>query len=271
MSVTVQKNPINFLSSKEASARSGYTSDYISRLAREGKVIAKRVGISWFVDAASLENFVMESERAREARKETLRLERFHERTLLHTHPATTAPASPVQNTLTTQTLTPRTHTLHDVVELNLADDAEAFAFAPFGHAHKHALAAVSVGVALAFMGALAPALPPVSPAQNSALSLGSFMDGVWSFALFSFPWRAEVAVLPEAGTDGIQQPTQRHGIVVLPGDASEKTIQDVKDTFSDDVLVSVDEDNTGTIVPVFQDGAGDAYRFVIVPVGSSP
>ena len=36
-----------FLSAKEAGAIFGYTGDYISKLAREGKVYAKRIGRAW--------------------------------------------------------------------------------------------------------------------------------------------------------------------------------------------------------------------------------
>ncbi|MFM2374244.1 MAG: hypothetical protein RLZZ234_239 [Candidatus Parcubacteria bacterium] len=263
MSVTVQNNTINFLSSKEASARSGYTSDYISRLAREGKIGAKRVGITWFIDAASLEVFLVESERAREARKEALRIERTNEREMLRARASAHATVT-VENTLTT----PRTHTADDVVELLLADeDIAAPGFAPFDGAHRYAFTAVSVGMILAVATVF---MPVISRGAQQAFALGSFLEVMQRVGTFAFFWQEDVVVTQADDETPLPLPA-RQGVVVLPGDASDASIQDVKESFSDEVIVSVGEDNTGTIVPVFGDGTGDTYRFVIVPVGQSP
>ncbi|MEK7604894.1 MAG: helix-turn-helix domain-containing protein, partial [Patescibacteria group bacterium] len=47
----------NYVSTKEASELFGYTSDYLARLARSGKVRGKRIGHSWFIEQNSLEAF----------------------------------------------------------------------------------------------------------------------------------------------------------------------------------------------------------------------
>jgi hypothetical protein len=52
----------NLLSTKKASELSGYTSDYIARLARSGKISAQRVGHTWFVDLDSLQQFLEQQE-----------------------------------------------------------------------------------------------------------------------------------------------------------------------------------------------------------------
>ena len=48
----------NFVSTKEAGKLSGYTSDYLARLARSGKISARRVGHTWFVEEESLKHFL---------------------------------------------------------------------------------------------------------------------------------------------------------------------------------------------------------------------
>jgi len=47
-----------YLSSKEAGKLSGYTHDYISRMARQGKIEGRQFGRAWYVDEDSLSDFV---------------------------------------------------------------------------------------------------------------------------------------------------------------------------------------------------------------------
>ena len=63
--------PENLITTKHASELSGYTSDYLSRLIRSGKITGKKIGHSWLVDSASLESFLKQQkdhklDRARE-------------------------------------------------------------------------------------------------------------------------------------------------------------------------------------------------------------
>jgi hypothetical protein len=270
MSVSVQHNTHHFLSSKEAGTRSGYTSDYISRLAREGKVVAKRVGISWFVELSSLEVFLADAERAREARKEALRLERSRERA---ERVAAHTTAQSDLNSGTDFSQQSYTHTVNDVVEVYTSEVDEATFPSVLGtsDAHIKALLAVGVGTSLALLLMLTPVMQKVE--QSPAFALGAFVELFGRSSWFVFPWSSEFAVAPHAAPAHLtQEPQARSGIVVLPGDASQETIAQVKESFSDDVVAAVDQDGTtGTIIPVFQDGAGDAYRFVIVPVAEPP
>ena len=48
----------NFISTKEAGELSGYTADYLARLARAGSVRSERIGRAWLIDRASLEAFI---------------------------------------------------------------------------------------------------------------------------------------------------------------------------------------------------------------------
>jgi hypothetical protein len=48
----------NLISTKDASALSGYNADYLSRLCRAGKIRGEQVGRAWLVERASLESFM---------------------------------------------------------------------------------------------------------------------------------------------------------------------------------------------------------------------
>ncbi|HEY0010311.1 MAG TPA: helix-turn-helix domain-containing protein, partial [Candidatus Paceibacterota bacterium] len=52
----------NFISTKEASRRSGYNSDYLARLCRSKKIVGQQVGRTWVVRTDSLEKFIRDQE-----------------------------------------------------------------------------------------------------------------------------------------------------------------------------------------------------------------
>ena len=54
-------NNKKYLSSKYAGEISGYTNDYVARLARQKKVLGKKVGRSWYVEENSLQNFIKDN------------------------------------------------------------------------------------------------------------------------------------------------------------------------------------------------------------------
>ena len=48
----------NLITTKDAGELSGYTSDYLARLVRSGKIVGKRIGHSWLIDKTSLTHFL---------------------------------------------------------------------------------------------------------------------------------------------------------------------------------------------------------------------
>lgn len=68
-----------FVTAKEAAAFVSYSPDYVSRLAREGKVLAEQRGRQWFVSLDSLKQFSQQQEAEQRARKEELREARIRE------------------------------------------------------------------------------------------------------------------------------------------------------------------------------------------------
>ena len=46
-----------FISAKYAAEVSGYASDYVGQLCREGKIEAKMIGRAWYVEECALKNY----------------------------------------------------------------------------------------------------------------------------------------------------------------------------------------------------------------------
>ncbi len=66
IAVKIQNN--DYIPAGEAGRIFGYTADYVTRLAREGKVAAQRIGKQWLVNADSLATFVASSSKNKELR-----------------------------------------------------------------------------------------------------------------------------------------------------------------------------------------------------------
>jgi hypothetical protein len=64
---------------KEACSDVTYSRDYVTRLAREGKIVASLIGRQWFVDLDSLKNYAAQSQVESKLRKAQLREERKQE------------------------------------------------------------------------------------------------------------------------------------------------------------------------------------------------
>lgn len=82
MSTALEINGVSFLSIKEAATSVSYSKDYVSRLAREKKIVATQVGRQWYVDPVSLRSFAEMASLEQEVRKQQLSLERRKEQSV---------------------------------------------------------------------------------------------------------------------------------------------------------------------------------------------
>ncbi|MFZ3043671.1 MAG: helix-turn-helix domain-containing protein, partial [Minisyncoccia bacterium] len=87
----------NLITTKDAGELSGYTSDYLSRLVRAGKIVGKRIGHNWVIDRESLEHFLKvqgnnKIDRARELASERAREYRTHRSLIRRTTRVLTTP-----------------------------------------------------------------------------------------------------------------------------------------------------------------------------------
>jgi hypothetical protein len=64
---------------RSVSERTGYSPDYVTRLAREGKIVASQVGRNWYVDVDSIINYVAMMELEQKIRQQKLSGERKRE------------------------------------------------------------------------------------------------------------------------------------------------------------------------------------------------
>ncbi|MCB9811703.1 hypothetical protein H6783_02220 [Candidatus Nomurabacteria bacterium] len=69
-----------FIPVKEAAKLVGYTTDYVAKLAREGKVDARRNGRQWFVGRDSVKLFSLQQEELKKTRQQELKEQRLRER-----------------------------------------------------------------------------------------------------------------------------------------------------------------------------------------------
>lgn len=239
---------------KEAAERIGYSADYVGRLAREGKITAERIGRKWFVDLDSVKLFSLEAEAEKRIRSDAIREERKLEL---------------VKNDLISRVdnATPR------------IEDAD----------HKIAIAgAAIVMMCMALIGGLSyvvvqedlqakdfafGARVVASDATNNMQASIFSFGGIFDF-FFGESEVGEIVEVEEVDEVIVVQKEvvpvtskEPEGIVILKGDTDAEMIAAVRESFSDEVSVEVDGDDTGIITPIFREGAGDAYRFLMVPV----
>jgi hypothetical protein len=76
MSQYFSVNGKKFVQSNTLVASSGYTSDYLGKLAREEKIIGTQIGRQWFIEPESLKTFLLKVEVEKEIRKSELSAQR---------------------------------------------------------------------------------------------------------------------------------------------------------------------------------------------------
>src|SRR3989344_3229631 len=65
-------SPDEFITTKEAAKLSGYSSDYLARLARSNNIVGRQVGRAWLIDLTSLEEYLTTQGLRKNARAQEL-------------------------------------------------------------------------------------------------------------------------------------------------------------------------------------------------------
>lgn len=236
-----------YLSARDAAALVGYTPDYVTRLAREGKVVAEKEGRQWFVERDSLKLFTLEVEAEKRVRSEELREERRNE----------------------------RYRTLHKVqaeVLANEVDNGGLFAF----------LQTVAVAVCL-FIGLQVVWFAVESGVDTTALAAGVEKVGQQMSAAVITPLTRNKTVAQETtgdtGSDSnnvlsggvYTDPVSSDdpdfsGVILSHEQEGGSRTSTLRRTFADDVEVEFKDDGTGVVTPVFRDEEGEEYRILLVP-----
>lgn len=233
MSETLHIDGIGYMPASTVSKRFGYTSTYILLLARDGKIDGKKIGTRWYIDPTSVERFFKQAQKVQSVRSEHLRTIRKEE---LHTHERARRKG---------------THT----------------------KALTETLAILVIGLSIGAMGYLG-----TNTTQTASVTSANtpFFERL-ALALYALVSPSDATLgTPVAVTNAPGTPlvmvgtTTRTSLVIAPDEVmTTTTIESIRDSFSDDVSVSMNPDNpdTGVIVPHFKEKDGATYRFLMVPV----
>ncbi len=274
--------------------RFSYTGDYLTKLARDGKVEASKVGRQWFLCEESLTNFVSAASEQKEKRKNDLREERRKERVAF-------AEANDLESEVENDSQAGSSTVADFEKELFVKPVASPLGVgAPQNSlALLQSLLVVICGSLMGLIGftvyeenlstvvllegtkvavnEIGDAVFPISEYseaidQTAALDLSGFLD--WLLmreeVLVDVAEKSDVtsgAVEPANVSPAVQQSASPSGIMLLDADVSTTTVADIKKSFSDEVEVTFDDSDTGMITPVFREKSDESYRFLLVPV----
>lgn len=241
MSSSVKIGAVEFISVKDAASRSSYTRDYITRLARDEKVVATQVKRQWFIDPVSLQNFIESAKIEREIRGQLLREERRREQ------------QAHGKNVTSEQV---REHVTR----------------APL-HAY---LATASVVVCGLFLGVVIHATNPVGSmfgSTNQIAQVATTQDGhddLHTQTSLPAVETARRALVPDVSNDrvvGQRTFSGNEGVLLLPVGVASSGDTVVDELFSDEVTLTYRSANEGVVTTQLRDGAGTPLAFVMVPV----
>lgn len=237
MTKTIVINNATYYASSELARRFSYTNDYISRLARQGKVQATRVGRQWFVEPASLEQFTNDMQERKQQLGEQVRQERLHERKLRSEYPI------------------PPAHALGSVHSVKVSQSPSVYAQFHAAFLQPSVVRAFLVAVAVLATGGLVGETIYTHFGNIGAISMPH---------IAAQP--AAVSAVQSVAPGIIEQPASA-GMIVFNETTSDDEVAAVATQFSDPVEVEFITETTGIITPQFSDGTGDKYRFLMVPV----
>lgn len=219
-----------------------YSKDYMLLLIKQGKIDGRKVGNKWYVHIPSAEVFFKESKEKRSQRRREVSQARKVE-----LKEYTKVRVAPKRRRVLVETL--------GVLMLAVAVGATGFA------GTSPQVAVVSEG--------------DTGFLEKIAVSLYDFIspsEVVETAAVTSIA-QTQIETSPDAPIEAVSAhvgTTTYTSLVVAPDELfTATTIEEVKDSFSDSVEVSVDPENpeTGIITPIFKNSKGEDYRFLMVPV----
>jgi len=212
-----------------AARQVGYTCDYITRLARAGKIAAEKVGRQWHVDLQAVLDYAREAQEKSEKRKSELRASRKVEYMVLHKDRE-----EEMESAIRTGKMFALAQACLVVVGVLTLGASGYFS------THEEQLASV-IHIEI-----------DITPIERTALSLYYFIS----------PNAPGASEFVQNGDES--QRTQSYDITVV---SEEDRVRAIRDAFSDDVEVSFDVDvsDSGVITPRFRDDPGGEYRFKLL------
>ncbi len=263
MSSSVLKTQNDYLPAAILAKKFSYTSDYITKLARDGKIAAMQEGRKWLINENSLRSFLSEVSKAKEQRSAALSTERKLER---QKHLATQVAASaPELTPAWAISLSAAAQSLVIVLcggvvgLMGFVVMQENLNITTLVSGARLAVSEVDNAVVAHSL----PSLPTSNTDQLAALSFASVLDWLW-------PNTKVETQINQLATNNQNQ--VMNGLVMINENdmVSTSTISDIRKSFSDEVDVVFDGSDTGVIKPVFKNASDESYRFLMVPVNTS-
>lgn len=226
-----------------------YTADYVSKLAREGKVLAQQVGRQWYVDRDSLRDFSHHASKQKLVRKESLRKERKFERAALSGAATVAQPALPhPTRAFAKAVMVFATVAVGASVSLVALDEGVGLEEMKQG-SHIVATDVLELGGAVSVSG-------------ETQVGLLGWLKQYWS--------REQAVPAEQVGEEPesvLPVSKVAAGLILLDSASDEEVVNTVRAMFSDPVDVEFKGDDTGYITPVFDEVTDESYRFLLVPV----
>lgn len=255
MSEVLKINGEQYVPSKVAAERVGYTGDYVARLAREEKVAASKVGKTWFVALRSVEDFCKYAEKEKQAKRHALSAQRK-------------------KDIKTSEKANGKTKSHHTVRGVQPHQEEKAITRGR-SHALLETLAILMLGIFFGTSGYFV--LKEDVLADVGEMRTDSFEQlALTVYEMLtpdSSPFAYERTVAGnEAPSDDSKAKADEQPDAAVAVTPREQFANVVENSFSDDVDVEVDADapNVATVFPVFDERAQQGYEFVLLPIAGS-
>lgn len=254
-----------FIPTRDAARKVSYTPDYVTKLARDGKIISQKVGRSWYVDLDSLKLFVLE--RDAEKRRHQLEVRDARKREEIFN----TFQKNKLSPEVSLRTANPKI--LFESLFIYSAIVAVFFLAQPFFQKQVAVddvvggLSAISADLQQAFL------LEAFSAWRENLWLVKEEKKKVVEWIPSAPPVTSQVAKSSTGNSQSlVPQVGEDSGKVYVSGDGDDLSSAEVGERFSDLVSVSFYSSRHGTVTPRFDSGEIDEYPFVIVdePISNS-
>lgn len=211
-----------------------YTPDYVSKIAREGKVDATRVGRQWFIDEDSVRDFVHQTSISKVERKISLQKERQAERLI------------------------------HELKKKEHSKKSDA----PHLVALTQSFAVIACGIFAGLLGWTAVD----SEAGVTEIASGAVNVSEQIFARVVPSVNPLEIISQWSSVATVRSSAQDSEKVQLSGDVVSEPVSNTIEVleFSDEVEVLFKDDEKGIVRPVFKSGKGtEAYQLLVEPLSN--
>ncbi|MEM9336885.1 MAG: helix-turn-helix domain-containing protein [Patescibacteria group bacterium] len=246
MSKSVEINGIEFITTRDAAKVSNYSNDYISKLAREGRVVGMQLGRQWFVDPTSVKNFIEQAVVEKEVRKKKLREERSLERKI---KTETKKVEQQVQSVKTKASSIVVVGAMVKAAFVLVAGLTVGGGFMVTDQVVKQYAALPNSLVVPAQLAQLGETEPPAKEA--------SVVDEIFFPAIEGVHETSRLEIV-------------RTGFLLLSEDATATDTTELAEFFSDEVTLEYLDDHSGVVTPEFRDGPGRGVEFLSVPINQA-